>query len=152
MIAETRPMKLGNLVFALALTCTLSLMGASSITNSAVAQAFSPTTTGVIGILTAKAVTREQLMAVMPAEMPDTVQLYHNGQVCVVFAWRWSRSRLVAGDARDVAEAHAIMEGFPLARGHRSRSTLAAPPAHGQSLRQAIRTSAKSSALSLANS
>jgi hypothetical protein len=37
------------------LTCTLTLIGATSIINSAVAQAFSPTTTGVIVILTAKA-------------------------------------------------------------------------------------------------
>ena len=62
MIAETRTMKaLRIVVFAL----TLTLIGPASMTNSPVAraQAFSPTTTGVIVILTVKAgVTREQVM------------------------------------------------------------------------------------------
>ncbi len=54
MIAETRTMKaLRNVVFALTLTPTLTLIGATSMTNSSVAQAqaFSPTTTGAIVIL-----------------------------------------------------------------------------------------------------
>ena len=42
----------------------------------------SPTTTGVMVILTVKAgVTREQVMAVMPAEIRQTVQLYLNGKI-----------------------------------------------------------------------
>jgi hypothetical protein len=48
------------------------------MTNSSVAQAqtSSPTTTGVMVILTVKAgVAREQVMAVMPAEIRATVQL-----------------------------------------------------------------------------
>ena len=73
MIAETRTMKaLHNVVVVL----TLILIGATSMANSSVAQAeaFSPTTTGVIVILTAKAgVTREQVIAVMPAEIRATV-------------------------------------------------------------------------------
>jgi len=45
------------------------------------AQAVSPTTTGVIVILTVKAgVTREQVMAVMPDEVRQTVQLYLMGR------------------------------------------------------------------------
>ena len=75
MISETRTTKaLRNVVFPL----TLTLIGATSMTNSSVAQAqaSSPTTTGVIAVLTAKAgVTREQVMAVMPAEIRQTVQL-----------------------------------------------------------------------------
>jgi hypothetical protein len=86
MIAKIRTMKaLRNVVLAL----TFTLMGATSTTNSSVAQAqaSSPTTTGVMVILTVKAnVTREDVMAVMPA------------------------------DTRDVAEAQIIMEGLPLAR------------------------------------
>jgi N-acetyl-gamma-glutamylphosphate reductase len=69
MIAETRTTKaLRNVVFAL----TLTLTGARSMTHSSVAQAqtSSPTTTGVMVILTVKAgVAREQVMAVMPAEI-----------------------------------------------------------------------------------
>ena len=75
MTAETRTMKaLRNVVSALTLTCISTLIGATSMTNSSVAQAqaFSPTTTGVIVILTAKAgVTREQVMAVMPGEIRE---------------------------------------------------------------------------------
>ena len=50
--------------------------------SAAQAQATSPTTTGVMVILTVKAgVTREQVMAVMPAEIRQTVQLDLNGQI-----------------------------------------------------------------------
>jgi hypothetical protein len=46
------------------------------------AQATSPTTTGVMVIITVKAgVTREQVMAIMPAEIRQTVQLYLNGKI-----------------------------------------------------------------------
>ena len=54
------------------------------MTNSSAAQAqtSSPTATGVMVILTVKAgVTREQVMAVMPAEIRQTVQLYLNGKI-----------------------------------------------------------------------
>ncbi len=70
MIAETRTIK--ALLFPLTLTRTLTPIGATSMTNFTVAQAraFSPTTNGVIVVLTAKAgVTREQIMAVMPVEI-----------------------------------------------------------------------------------
>ncbi len=71
MIAVMRTMKaLRNVVFAL----TLTLIEATSTTNSSVAQAqaLSPTTTGVIVILTVKAgVTREQVMAIMPEVDPE---------------------------------------------------------------------------------
>ena len=65
------------------LALTLTLTGATSMTNPSVAQAqaISPTTTGVMVILTVKeGVTREQVMAVMPAEIRQTVQLYLNGR------------------------------------------------------------------------
>src|SRR5689334_2439681 len=78
-IAETRTMKALR-VFAL----TSTLIGATSMSTSSIAQAqaVTPTTTGVIAILTAKAgVTREQVMAVMPAEIRATVQLYLNGRI-----------------------------------------------------------------------
>jgi hypothetical protein len=78
-IGEMRPIKaIPNVVLAL----TLTLIGATSMTHPSVAQAqaTSPTTTGVMVILTVKAgVTPEQIMAVMPAEIRQTVQLYLNG-------------------------------------------------------------------------
>src|SRR5262249_15690831 len=81
MNGETRPMKaIRNVVLPL----TLTLIGATSMTHPSVAQAqtTSPTATGVMVILTVKAgVTREQVMAVMPVEIRQTVQLYLNGQI-----------------------------------------------------------------------
>jgi hypothetical protein len=106
---------LRNVVFAL----TLTLIGATSMTNSSVAQgqAFSPTTTGVIVILTVKAgVTREQVMAVMPAEIRETVRLYLNGKVREWYSRGDGRGVVFLLDTRDVAEAQAIMEGLPLAK------------------------------------
>ena len=116
MIAETRTMKaLHNVVFALPLT----LIGATSMTDSSVAQAqaLSPTTTGVIVILTAKAgVAREQVMAVMPAEIRETVQLYLNGKIREWYSRGDGRGVILLLDTRDVAEAQTTMEGLPLAK------------------------------------
>ena len=118
MIAETITTKaLRNVVFAL----TLTLTGATSMTNSAVAQAqaSSPTTTGVMVILTAKAgVTREQVMAVMPAEIRETVQLYLNGKIREWYSRGDGRGAVFLLDTKDVAEAHTIMDGLPLAKGN----------------------------------
>ena len=114
MIAETRTMKALRNV---ALTSTL--IGATSMANSTAAQAqvSSPTTTGVIAVLTAKAgVTREQVMAVMPAEIRETVQLYLNGKIREWYSRGDGRGVVFLLDTSDVAEAHAIMEGLPLAK------------------------------------
>jgi hypothetical protein len=120
MIAETRTTKaLRNVVFAVALTSTLTLIGAISVTNPSVAQAqaLSPTTTGVIVILTVKAgVTREQVMAVMPAEIRETVQLYLNGKIREWYSRGDGRGAVFLLDTGDVAEAHTIMESLPLAK------------------------------------
>jgi hypothetical protein len=83
--------------------------------NSSVAQAqaSSPTTTGVIAVLTAKAgVTREQVMAVMPAEIRETVQLYLKGKIREWYSRGDGRGVVFLLDTSDVAEAHAIMEAF----------------------------------------
>ncbi|MBV8134014.1 MAG: hypothetical protein JO121_00005, partial [Deltaproteobacteria bacterium] len=81
------------------------------------AQATLPTTTGVMVILTVKAgVTREQVMAVMPTEIRQTVQLYLNGKIREWYSRGDGRGVVLLLDTRDVAEAQAIMEGLPLAR------------------------------------
>jgi len=81
------------------------------------AQATSPTITGVMVILTVKAgVTREQVMAVMPPEIRQTVQLYLNGQIREWYSRGDGRGVVLLLDTRDVAEAQAIMEGLPLAK------------------------------------
>ena len=81
------------------------------------AQATSPTITGVMVILTVKAgVTREQVMAVMPAEIRQTVQLYLNGKIREWYSRADGLGVVLLLDTRDVAEAQAIMEGLPLAK------------------------------------
>jgi hypothetical protein len=104
-----------NAVLALTLTFT----GATSMTQPSVAQAqaVSPTTTAVMVILTVKAgVTREQVMAVMPAEIRQTVQLYLNGKIREWYSRGDGRGVVFLLDSRDVDEAHAIMEALPLAK------------------------------------
>jgi len=77
------------------------------------AQAISPTTTGVLVILAVKAgVTREQVMAVMPAEIRQTVQLYLNGKIREWYSRGDGRGAVFLLDSRDVAEAQAIMEAY----------------------------------------
>ena len=116
MIGKTRPVKaIRHAVLAL----TLTLIGATSMAHPSVAQAqaTSPTTTGVMVILTAKAgVTREQAMAVMPAEIRQTVQLYLNGKIREWYSRGDGRGAVFLLDTRDVAEAEAILEGLPLAK------------------------------------
>ena len=81
------------------------------------AQALSPTTTGVMVILTVKAgVTREQVMAVMPAEIQQTVQLYLNGKIREWYSRGDGRGAVFLLDTKDVAEAEAIMEDLPLTK------------------------------------
>jgi hypothetical protein len=104
-----------NIVSAL----TLTLIGTTSMAHPSVAQAqaTSPATTGVMVILTVKAgVTREQVMAVMPAEIRQTVQLYLNGKIREWYSRGDGRGVVLLLDTRDVAEAQTIMEGLPLAK------------------------------------
>ena len=68
-------------------------------------------------ILTVKAgVAREQVMAVMPAEIRATVQLYLNGRIREWYSRGDGRGVVFLLDARDVAEAQTIMEGLRRAR------------------------------------
>lgn len=116
MISETRTTKaLRAAVFAL----TLALTGATSLTrlSAAQAQTVSPAATGVFAILTVKAgVTRDQVMAVMPAEIRATVQLYLDGKIREWYARGDGRGAVLLLDTRDVAEAQTIMEGLPLGK------------------------------------
>jgi len=113
---ERRPMKA---IRTIVLALTLTLTGATSMAHPSVAQAqaISPTTTGVMVILTVKAgVTRERVMAVMPDEIRQTVQLYLNGKIREWYSRGDGRGAVLLLDTRDVAEAQTIMEGLPLAK------------------------------------
>ena len=61
-------------------------------------------------------VTREQVMAVMPAEVRQTVQLYVGGKIREWFSKADGRGAIFLLDTKDVAEAHAIMDALPLAK------------------------------------
>lgn len=103
------------------LALTLTLTGTTSMTAPSPAQAqaqvASTVTTGVMVILTAKAgVTRDQVMAVMPDEIRQTVQLYLNGKIREWYSRSDGRGVVLLLDAKDAAEAHAIMEGLPLSK------------------------------------
>ncbi len=102
-----------------ALALTLTLLGATAMTEPSIAQAQGApsATSGVLVILTAKKnVTREQIMAVMPIEVRQTVQLYVSGKIREWFSRVDGRGAVFLLDTKDVAEAHAIMEGLPLAK------------------------------------
>ena len=114
MIAGTTTAKaFRNAVVALALT----LSGASMSTSTAQAQPFSPPITGVFAILQVKpGVTREQVMEVMPAEIRATVQLYLAGKIREWYSRGDRGGVVILLDTKDVAEAHAIMDGLPLGK------------------------------------
>jgi hypothetical protein len=100
-------------------TLTLAIAGTNSMTNPSVAQAqtLSPTITGVIVILTAKpGVTRERVMAIMPVEIRETVQLYLKGKIREWYSRGDGRGVVLLLDTKDVAEAQTIMESLPLAK------------------------------------
>ncbi|MBR0751884.1 hypothetical protein JQ604_06785 [Bradyrhizobium jicamae] len=70
-----------------------------------------------MAILTVKAgVTREQVMAVMPDEIRQTVQLYLNGKIREWYSRADGRGVVILLNAKDVAEADAIMAGLPLGK------------------------------------
>ena len=102
-----------------ALALVLALVIAIVIANPsrAQAQASPPPTTAVMVIVTVKAgVTRDQVMAVMPAEVQQTVQLYLNGKIREWYSRSDGRGVILFLDTKNVAEAHAIMDGLPLAK------------------------------------
>jgi hypothetical protein len=80
-------------------------------------QASTATTTGVFALLRAKpGATREQVMAIMPAEIRATVQLYLEGKIREWYAREDGKGAVFLLNTRDVAEAKSIMESLPLAK------------------------------------
>ena len=88
------------------------------MTNQSLAQAQTSTTTGVFVLLKPKSgVTRDQVMAIMPAEIRATVQLYLDGKIREWYARRRSGSRFSAEHERR-HRRRSIMEALPLAKEH----------------------------------
>ena len=85
--------------------------------SNAQTQTSTSTATGVLALLRAKpGVTREQVMAIMPAEIRATVQLYLEGKIREWYAREDGRGAIFLLNARDLAEASSIMESLPLAK------------------------------------
>jgi hypothetical protein len=97
------------------------LKGAFFMTDKSHAQtpASTATTMGVLALLKAKpGVTRERIMAIMPAEIRATVQLYLEGKIREWYAREDGRGGVFLLNTPNVAEAEAIMESLPLAKEH----------------------------------
>lgn len=80
-------------------------------------QTSASTTTGVFALLKAKpGVTRERIMAIMPAEIQATVQLYIDGKIREWYSREDGKGGVFLLNTLDVAEAKSIMESLPLAK------------------------------------
>src|SRR5262249_8704708 len=90
-----------------------------SMNDKSPAQSPASTSTrmGVFALLTAKpGVTRERIMATMPAEIRATVQLYLEGKIREWYAREDGRGAVFLLNARDLDEAKSILESLPLAQ------------------------------------
>jgi len=78
-----------------------------------------PKTTEVMVILTARPdVTRQQIMAVMPSEIRETVKLYLDGKIRQWYSRSDGKGVVLLIDAKTQDEARAIMETLPLSKLH----------------------------------
>jgi hypothetical protein len=78
-----------------------------------------PKTTEVIVILTTKqGVTRQQIMAIMPSEIRETVKLYLDGKIRQWYSRGDGNGAVFLIDAQTEDEARAAMETLPLAKEH----------------------------------
>src|SRR5438445_8265365 len=76
-----------------------------------------PRTTEVMVILTAKqGVTREQIMAIMPSEIRETVKLYLDGKIRQWYSRGDGKGVIFLIDAKTRNEAQTVMEKLPLAK------------------------------------
>lgn len=76
-------------------------------------------TTGIFALLRAKpGVTRERVMAIMPAEIRATEQLYLEGKIREWYSREDGRGAVFLLNTKDIAEAESIMGSLPLAKKH----------------------------------
>jgi hypothetical protein len=82
-------------------------------------QAATTTATGVLVLLEVKqGVTRDQVMAVMPAEIRATAQLYLDGKIQQWYSRGDGRGVVFLLNTGDVDEARALTETLPLTQEH----------------------------------
>jgi hypothetical protein len=78
-----------------------------------------PKITEVMVILTAKqGVTGQQIMAIMPSEIRETVKLYLNGKIRQWYSRGDGKGVIFLIDAKTQDEARAVMETLPLSKEH----------------------------------
>ncbi|HLZ02455.1 MAG TPA: hypothetical protein VKR55_09930 [Bradyrhizobium sp.] len=76
-----------------------------------------PKTTEVMVILTVKpGVTRQQIMAMMPSEIRETVKLYLEGKIQQWFSRADGKGTVFLIDAKTQDAARAVMETLPLSK------------------------------------
>jgi hypothetical protein len=76
-----------------------------------------PKTTEVMVIVTAKqGVTRQQIMAVMPNEIRETVKLYLDGKIRQWYSRGDGKAVILLLEAKTQDEARAVMETLPLSK------------------------------------
>jgi hypothetical protein len=84
---------------------------------SGVPSAAIPKTTEVLVMLTPKqGVTGQQIMAVIPSEVRETVKLYLDGKIREWYSRGDGRGVIFLVDAKSEDEARALMETLPLAK------------------------------------
>jgi hypothetical protein len=88
-------------------------------TASGVPSVAIPKTTAVLVIETPKqGVTPQQIMAIIPAEIRATVQLYLDGKIREWYSRGDGKGVIFLVDAKSEDEARALMETLPLAKEH----------------------------------
>jgi len=76
-----------------------------------------PKTTEVMVMVTPKqGITRQQIMAVMPSEIRETVKLYLDGKIRQWYSRGDGRGDILMIDAKTADEARAVMEALPLSK------------------------------------
>jgi hypothetical protein len=96
-----------------------SVEQSQSGTASGVPSVAIPKTTAVLVIETPKqGVTPQQIMAIIPAEIRATVQLYLDGKIREWYSRGDGKGVIFLVDAKSEDEARALMETLPLAKEH----------------------------------
>ena len=100
----------------------------AALPTAAVAQSPSGQAPGAAGVMAPKitavmvmvtprqGVTREQIMAVMPSEIRETVKLYLDGKIRQWYSRGDGRGVILLLDAKTEDEARAVMETLPLSK------------------------------------
>jgi hypothetical protein len=99
---------------ALPVACAAQSQSGQALAASGVAL---PKTTAVMVIETARqGVTRQQLMAIMPSEIRETVKLYLDGKIRQWYSRGDGKGVVFLIDAKTEDEARAIMGSLPLSK------------------------------------